>query len=121
VWRRYGGRRPVARHALWWLHAPIASFAAGTALVAALDAPAILHWGHDGWREVQDVPTTDPGLGFHAAALATAALAPGTRVDFTWRSQVAGEWRGRDEAVEVSPAPMRESLNERCDAADTNS
>ena len=109
VWRRYGGRRPIARHAFWWPHAPIASFAAGAGLALALDMPAILHWGHDGWREVQDVPTTDTGLGFHVAALDTGALAPGTRVDFTWRNQETGEWRGRDEAVEVMRPPTRES------------
>ena len=101
VWRRYGGRAPVARHAFWWPHAPIASLPASTSLVIALDLPAVLHWGHDGWRSVQDVPTTDTGLGFHAATLDTGALPPGIRVEFTWRWQDTGEWRGRDDAVEV--------------------
>jgi glucoamylase len=101
VWRRYSGRAPVARHAFWWPHAPIASLPASTSLVIALDLPAVLHWGHDGWRSVQDVPTTDTGLGFHAAALDTGALPPGMRVEFTWRWQDTGEWRGRDDAVEV--------------------
>ena len=96
VWRRYGGRRPVARHAFWWSHAPIASFPAGASLVIALEAPAIVHWGHDGWRSVQDVPSTDTGLGFHVATLNTGALPLGTRIDFTWRRQDTGEWRGRD-------------------------
>ena len=52
VWRRYGGRRPVAGHTFWWRHAEIASFPAGASLVVALDAPAIVHWGHDGWCSV---------------------------------------------------------------------
>jgi hypothetical protein len=32
VWRRYRGRRPTARHAFWWLHAPIDSMLAGRRL-----------------------------------------------------------------------------------------
>jgi len=36
VWRRYQGRRPVAPHAFWWLHAPIRTFHAGALLAAAL-------------------------------------------------------------------------------------
>jgi len=51
---------------------------------------------------VQDDLTADTGLGFHAAALDTGVLPPGTRVDITWRRQDTGKWRGRDEAVEVT-------------------
>ena len=102
VWRRYGGRRPVARHAFWWPHASIESLPAGASLVVALNVPAVLHWGQNGWQSAQDVLTADTGLGFHAAALDTGALPPGTRVDITWRRQDTGEWRGRDEAVEVT-------------------
>ena len=46
-------------------------------------------------------PTSDSGLGFHVAALDTAALAPGSWVDFTWRWQESGDWAGRDVAVAV--------------------
>jgi len=95
VWRRYGGRRPVARHAFWWPHASIESLPAGASLVVALNVPAVLHWGQNGWQSAQDVLTADTGLGFHAAALDTGALPPGTRVDITWRRQDTGEWRGR--------------------------
>jgi len=63
-------------------------------LVVALNVPAVLHWGQNGWQSVQDVPTADTGLGFHAVALDTEALPPGTRVDITRRSQDTGEWRG---------------------------
>src|SRR5215471_6671728 len=36
VWRRYQGRRPTARYAFWWPHAPIREFHAGTRLAVAL-------------------------------------------------------------------------------------
>jgi glucoamylase len=109
VWRRYGGRRPVVRHAFWWPHAPIASFPAGVSLVIALDRAAIVHWGHDGWRSVQDVPTVGTGLGFYAATLDTSALPAGTQVDFTWRRQDTGEWTGRDDAVAVVASAPQEN------------
>ena len=104
VWQRYRGRRPMARHAFWWPHAPISGFPAGTRLVLALPLPAIVHWGRDGWRDVADEPTRDSGLGFHVAVLEVAQLAAGSRIDFTWRWQGSGEWRNRDYMVAVEPA-----------------
>ena len=104
VWQRYRGRRPMARHAFWWPHAPISGFSAGTRLVLALPLPAIVHWGRDGWRDVADEPTRDSGLGFHVAVLEVAQLAAGSRIDFTWRWQGSGEWRNRDYMVAVEPA-----------------
>jgi glucoamylase len=103
VWQRYQGRRAVARHAFWWLHAPIDGFAAGTQLAVALLAPASVRWGHDGWRDAADVPTRDSGLGFHVAVLPTEHLTTGTPVEFTWRWQT-GDWQGRDYGVKVLPA-----------------
>ena len=103
--RRYRGRRPVPRYAFWWPHAAIASFPAGASLAIALDAPALVHWGYDGWRSTQDAQTSDAGLGFHVATLQTGALPPGTRIDFTWRREDTGEWHGKDEAVAIMPPP----------------
>ena len=104
VWQRYRGHRPVARHAFWWPHAPIAVIPAGALLAVALTLPAIVHWGRDGWRNVVDVPTSDSGLGFHVVVLEVSELAPGTRIDFTWQWQQSRDWRGRDYAVMVEPA-----------------
>ena len=57
-------------------------------------------------NQVADVPTVDTGLGFHAAVIETAALTPGSWIDFTWRWQDSGEWAGRDWRVEVTAAPQ---------------
>jgi glucoamylase len=113
VWRRYGGRRPVPRHAFWWSHAAIGSFPAGASLAIALDAPALVHWGYDGWRSTQDAQTSDAGLGFHVATLQTGALPPGTRIDFTWRRDDTGEWHGKDEAVEIIAPPDLDDCGKR--------
>ncbi len=68
-----------------------------------------MHWGHDGWRSVQDVATVGTGLGFYAATLDTSALPAGTQVDFTWRRQDTGEWTGRDDTVAVVPSAPQEN------------
>jgi hypothetical protein len=54
-------------------------------------------------EEVADAPTVDTGLGFHVAVLATGALPPGSRVDFTWR-QDSGDWAGTDFTVRIRAA-----------------
>jgi len=72
--------------------------------VIALPEPAIVHWGRDGWMEIEDTPTADSGLGFHVAVLAAAGLAPGSWINFTWRDLETGAWSGRDERVEVMAA-----------------
>jgi len=101
VWQRYQGHRPTASQAFWWPHAPIGAFTAGARLAVALPWPAIVHWGRDGWLAIADTPTADTGLGFHVAVLDTAALPPGSWVDFTWRQQDGGAWAGRNERVQI--------------------
>ena len=105
--RLYPGRPSGSAMPLAWAHAEYvkllvsrqtASLPAGANLVVALNVPAVLHWGQNGWQSVQDDLTADTGLGFQAAALDTGVLPPGTRVDITWRRQDTGKWRGRDEA-----------------------
>ena len=106
AWQRYRGQRPKAEYAFWWPHAPIGAIPAGARLAIALPLPAIVHWGRDGWLAVQDTPTSDSGLGFHVAALETAALMPGSWIDFTWRWRDSDEWADRDCQVEVRAAAM---------------
>ena len=103
VWRRYQGRRPVARHAFWWPHAPINNVPAGARLAIALPSPAIVHWGKDGWQKIADAPTQDSGLGFHVAAFDLDGAGPGARINFTWRRQDNGVWLDRDYTITVVP------------------
>jgi glucoamylase len=103
VHQRYQGRRPTAEYAFWFPHAVIATMPVGARLAIALPEPSIVHWGQDSWKRAADMPTEDSGLGFHVAALPTAALAEGTGIDFTWRAQDSGEWHGRDYRVSIVP------------------
>jgi glucoamylase len=103
VWRRYQGRRPTARHAFWWPHAPIGTFPAGARLAVALPQPAMVHWGINGWQNAADEPTLDSGLGFHVASIDVAHLPQNARVEFTWKWQETGAWHGRDYELVASP------------------
>ena len=96
VWRRYQGHRPSARYAFWWPHAPITSIPAGLRLAIALPRPAIVHWGYEGWRMVQDQPTCDSGLAFHVAALDLHRVEAGEEINFTWQWQDSGTWAGQN-------------------------
>ncbi|HEY0183215.1 MAG TPA: glycoside hydrolase family 15 protein [Rhodopila sp.] len=83
VWRRYQGKRPVARRAFWSPRSPIGELPLGTRLVVALPQPALVTWSSLGGPETV-VTTVDTGLGFHAAEFDTAGLATGCPVDFSW-------------------------------------
>jgi glucoamylase len=101
VWRRYQGRRPVARRAFWFPHAPIGEIASGSRLVVALPRSALIRWSVDGGRAESETATADTGLGFHAAELDTTSAAPGGQigVGWTWRDGGAAATAGFDVAV----------------------
>jgi len=101
VWRRYEGRRPKVRHAVWCLHAPIGEIARGVTLVVAVPRAALVHWGIDGWQNAANGQTEDTGLGLHTVKLDAAALAGARSVDFTFRWSGKGDWEGRDFHVAI--------------------
>jgi glucoamylase len=102
VWRRYGGRRPAVKRALWCLHAPIGSIGRGMALIVALPRAARLHWGINGWQNIADGETTDSGLGLQYLELGAAALADAHSINFTVQWRDSREWIGRDFVVAVT-------------------
>ncbi len=103
VWKRYQGRRPETHWAFWTLHACPRRLPYGKRLRICLPAPALVHWGTDGWRNVTDMPTRETGLGLHMVELPTDALRPGQRLDFTFRWTRDGHWQGQDYTIEVKP------------------
>ncbi|MGE5241662.1 MAG: glycoside hydrolase family 15 protein [Bacteroidota bacterium] len=101
VWQRYQGRRPDIHHAFWLPQAPIHTLPLGAALFIAVDEPAVIHWGIDGWQNPRDITTRDSGLGLHYARLDTHTLRPGQRIDFTFRDTSTARWIGQDYTVTV--------------------
>jgi glucoamylase len=101
VWRRYGGRRPSIKQAVWCPHAAIGRIDRGVDLLIALPQSAVVRWGRDGWQASRDLETRDTGLGLHVVELDAAALAEVQRIDFTVQWRDTGKWVGTDFQIEV--------------------
>ena len=94
VWRRYGGRRPEAKRAIWCLHAPIGRIKKGMALVIALPRAARIHWGTNSWQNTADGETQDVGLGLNGFEIGAVALSQAHSINFTfqWRELLKIGW-----------------------------
>ena len=77
------------------------SLPSGQVLRVELTAPAIVRWTDDEWRSQADLATVTVGLGLHTVELPTQALLRGRKVEFTWRREDTGEWRGENYSVTV--------------------
>jgi glucoamylase len=95
VWRRYGGRRPEAKQAVWCLHAPIGRIEQGTSLVIALPRAARIHWGMNGWQNVADAKTQDSSLGLHNFEIVPCGT-HAESIDFTFQWLDTQAWVGQD-------------------------
>lgn len=101
TWARYGGERPRINFGIWGPKSRPATLQAGKTLTIALDAPARLHWGINGWQHVLDVDTSDTGLGLHAIDLDVAGLPRGATIQFTFFWHESGTWEGRDYEISI--------------------
>ncbi|MGE5243413.1 MAG: glucan 1,4-alpha-glucosidase [Betaproteobacteria bacterium] len=94
--RYLAGSPPPAPFAVWRFNNKIKNMSAGRVLRVETQARALVHWGVNGWTEVQDVESTDTGLGIHVADLPTARLPAGARIDLTFYWPDGARWEGAD-------------------------
>ncbi len=107
TWKRYQGLRPDIHYDIWGPNYRPRRLRAGDGLTIALNAAASVHWGVDGWRDVQDLDTRDTGLDLHIVDLPVEALKAGQSLQFTFRWRETGGWEGRDYAMLiVSPGEV---------------
>ena len=64
-------------------------------------APAVIHWSADDWNTVQDIKTSDVGLGIHMTDLSTQALPEGKQIRFTFHWPDADRWEGTNFIVRL--------------------
>jgi len=102
TWTRYRGIRPKVDYEIWGPSVRPRHLRKGSTLCVALKAPARVHWGINGWKEVKDVCTQDTGLGVHVVDLPVAALAAGETIQFTFLWSDNEAWENRDYEVSVS-------------------
>jgi glucoamylase len=102
TWNRYRGKRPKITHEIWGpLYRP-RHIKAGNKFSIALTAPALVHWGKNGWKNIQDSATRDTGLGVYLIELPLSGLVKGDSIQFTFYWQAQNTWEGRDYEVLVS-------------------
>jgi hypothetical protein len=102
-----GNGRPTqdrSRLALWRFDQQFKTLPQGRVLRFELSSPGIVHWTFNQWDAVEDTRTIPLHRGLHAAELPTAALKPGSRVDFTFYWPQASRWEGEDFQVRVAEA-----------------
>jgi glucoamylase len=73
----------------------------GKTLRIATQAPALVHWSHDGWQTSQDVTARDTGLGIYVADLPTSSMDAGHALLFTFYWPEAHRWEGADFSVNI--------------------
>ncbi|MEJ2517086.1 MAG: hypothetical protein P8Y82_03585, partial [Methyloceanibacter sp.] len=78
---------------------------AGRSLYIAVTAPALVHYGTNGWQGIHDVETEDTLLGVHVAKLPTESLNPGDTVEFTFYWPESGNWERQDFQIAVEGKP----------------
>jgi glucoamylase len=69
---------------------------------------SIVLYTRDGWKSQAEVATKDTGLGLHVAEISTQGMEPGGTVEFTWRVQADGHWRGRNFDVGIDASRSSE-------------
>jgi glucoamylase len=102
AWRRYAGRCPQAKRAVWLAHAPIDRIDPGAALIIAVPRSARIHWGMNGWQNIRDDDAKDLGLGLYGIELVAAALRGASSVEFTLQWRDTGDWIGRDFHIAIA-------------------
>jgi glucoamylase len=103
TWARYQGKRPELSYRLWRLRQRPRRLRVGQELRVLLHRPFRVHWGINGWREIQDTVSEDWDLG-QVAFLATEKLPVGTELQWTIQWQDDGSWLGEDFSLSVVEA-----------------
>jgi len=102
TWNRYQGNRPAASRDIWGPRYHLRRMRKGTELTIAVTAPARVHWGINGWKNVKDIDTRDTGLGIFAVELPTADFQDGETIQFTFFWLTDASWEGRDYEVLIT-------------------
>jgi glucoamylase len=102
TWTRYRGIRPRIDYEFWGPNAHPCGLQTGKTLTIALKAPARVHWGINGWKDIRDADTKDTGLGLHVVDLPVAGRAAGESIEFTFLWRNTQVWEGRDYQVQIS-------------------
>jgi glucoamylase len=91
VINRYHGQIRLPDTTYWRTGVPVLRLPPETNLVVEDSTPFTLHYGHDGWTDVQDQPSTPSGMGMHGARITTTQASTWSTIDFI-RHYPDGSW-----------------------------
>jgi glucoamylase len=100
---RYQKEKKKSTYFAWRFNNRCRSIPPGKKLRCVLTAPAMVHYGLDGWKSVADINTRDTGLGTHVADLPTEQLSAGSEIVFTFYWLEEQRWEGTNFSVVVEP------------------
>lgn len=103
VWERYRGKQPRAATWFWRSDVPFDELPAGRSLVIEDWESFTMHFGFDGWQEVQDRPSEWLGFGMFGVRFTWAELNGHHAIDFT-RLYAAERWEGQDHQIAIPGA-----------------
>jgi glucoamylase len=99
--QRYLRDKKKATYFAWRFNNRCRSIPQGKKLRIVLTAPAMVHYGFDGWQTSADTNTRDTGLGTHVADLPSEGLSAGSEIVFTLYWLQEQRWEGTDFSVVV--------------------
>ena len=101
---RYVRGKTVSSLRLWRFNNRITRIPRGKRLRVEVMASAMIHWGVNGWQDVQDVDTTQSAFSTYYVDLPVDELPAGTTVQFTFYWHGTGCWEEADYSVEIVAA-----------------
>jgi glucoamylase len=99
--RRYGKVENKSDFTMWRFNHKIKSLSAGKVFRIEVLDPAIIHWGVNGWKHIQDTPTRDTGLGIHIADLKFDDVKDIENIQWTFLWTKVNRWEGEDFSVNL--------------------
>jgi len=98
---RYLKDKVVSDRVIWRFDHQRSEIMPGDVLRVEVLAPAVVHWGRDGWNSTREVRTRDTGLGIHIAELDTVGLKSKESIELTFYWSDASRWEGKNFHVAV--------------------
>ena len=99
--RRYEKGHDRSRLRIWRFNHKLRDIPAGCGLRVEVNAPAVVRWSPDGWKETRESEAVDTGLGLYTADLPTERLPAGGSVVFTFHWTADKRWEGTDFQVAI--------------------
>ena len=97
--KRYRVEKRKAVYWEWRFNNKCRILPVGKTLRIATQAPALVHWSHDGWQTSNDLTARNTGLGIYLADLPTKAMDAGHTLMFTFYWPEAKRWEGTDFSI----------------------